>query len=88
MEMYKNDNGRYPVQAGFQAILVSGGYTKVTFNDPKGSGWYTYLYMPDGSQKTYVLKTCLENRTDSTKYLPSENCGTGDAGVVYQITNP
>ena len=68
LEVYKNDNnGNYPAQAGFQSTLMAGGYSKTDFNDPKGTEWSDYYYVPSADFKTYYLMACLENNADSTK---------------------
>jgi prepilin-type N-terminal cleavage/methylation domain-containing protein len=87
LELYKVDNnGKYPISAGFQeTALIGGKYTTVTFNDPKGADWYVYDYVTD--QKTYTLSACLENRADTSRVF-GQNCGNSQAGVLYQVKNP
>lgn len=77
LEMYKNDHGSYPEDPSYpladetsmQAELLSGSYTKTTFNDPKGSEWQNYRYITAGvnDSRTYHLMTCLENTSDNTR---------------------
>jgi prepilin-type N-terminal cleavage/methylation domain-containing protein len=97
LELYRNDNnGIYPISAGFPDILVTGGYSKILFVDPKGSGWYTYIYVPGSGNKTYAIGACLENKADGTRasgtacslIAASCSCGTLGTGVLYVITNP
>lgn len=102
MEIYKNDNGSYPESgAGFQDDLLAGGYTKVTFNDPKGSEWSTYDYQRP-TPLTYSIMSCLENTADKVRAVESqcdlhENflgddapcaCGSVGSGVMYVVSNP
>ena len=74
LEVYKNDNGSYippkssdPDNSYFQTVLLEGGYTKTTFNDPRGTDWDTYSYLSNDDGKTYYLRVCLENKADSTR---------------------
>lgn len=87
LELYKIDNKTYPtVNATFQSVLQAGGYTKVTFVDPKGiTTWsdYVYVYVDPG----YSITACLENISDSTRVVGS-TCGPSSVGVQYVITNP
>lgn len=40
MELYRNDNnGNYPESSGFQQTLLTAGYSKVEFNDPRDGEW-------------------------------------------------
>lgn len=89
LELYKIDNGSFPDTWGAnQATLTEGGYSKVKFVDPKGSDWYDYVYTYTGATRTYTIKACLENTSDSTRKQPDIQCGTSNAGVIYQVTNP
>jgi len=97
MELYKNDNRTYPADTNFQTTLIDGGYTKVTFNDPKGAEWYTYRYLPALDLRTYYLVACLENNGDSTKATSAQcsdaeldgcMCGDSSTGVSYILSNP
>lgn len=93
LELYKNDNGGiYPDSLGVnQSVLTDGEYSSKVFNDPKdptGDGWPAYAYTRGVTNKTYTITTCLENKTDTTRVVPSVPCSVTNAGVVYQITNP
>ncbi len=87
LEMYKNDNGVYPLTTSsssygfspddkniFQADLLSNNYIKTTFNDPKGSEWQNYKYVTasETDTKTYYLMACLENTADSTRAIVAQ----------------
>ncbi len=103
MELYKNDNnGNYPPADDFQTTLMTAGYTKVEFNDPKLSEWASYSYSPSSDFKTYYLMTCLENQNDTTKTTDTSICGlfknpatclcgatSADTnGVMYTLSQP
>lgn len=103
LELYRNDNkGNYPAQDNFQTTLLSSGYTKVTFKDPRESEWQAYKYKPAGDLKTYYLMTCLENTTDKTKTTDTSICGLfkdpaactcgkteiATTGVMYTLSQP
>ncbi len=103
MELYKNDNNsNYPDADGFQTTLLSAGYTKVQFNDPKNGEWTAYEYRPSSDFKTYYLMTCLENVSDSTKTTDTAICGlfkssadctcgatiADNTGVMYTLSQP
>lgn len=87
LELFKIDNRTYPDAVDFQGTLLGGGYTKVTFVDPKGTNWDSYVYTYTSASKTYSITACLENKADSTRVIPSLSCHSGD-GVIYQVTNP
>lgn len=86
LELYKNDNGKYPdpTVADFQQTLLNGEYTKVIFNDPKGSAWQSYVYTPNQNLTSYNIMACLENKADSVRAVASQcaifpnNQGGGD----------
>lgn len=103
MELYKNDNdGNYPAADSFQTTLLTAGYTKVQFNDPKNGEWTTYDYHPSSDFKTYYLMSCLENVSDSTKTTDTAICGlfkssaectcgatiADNTGVMYTLSQP
>lgn len=103
LELYRNDNkGNFPAQDNFQTTLLSNGYTKVTFKDPRESEWQAYKYKPAEDLKTYYLMTCLENTTDQTKTTDTAICGQfknpavctcgkteiSTTGVMYTLSQP
>lgn len=91
LELYKNDNnGRYPASiADQQTVLVNTDYSKTIFADPKTGSWYDYTYTVAIDLKTYTIRACLENKTDSTKLSPTVTCPpVALTGVIYQVTNP
>ena len=84
LELYKIDNGSYPVNTHypaidknneFQTLLLGGEYTKTTFVDPKGSSWQNYYYTNNGGSKMkYSIMTCLENKADTARANTTQ-CG-------------
>lgn len=105
LELYKIDTRAYPDDStDFQDILLGGGYTKVTFNDPKGTDWATnnYDYKNGTDTMSYYLMACLENKADSVRATVSQCgtfpngkgagsecvCGDSDTGVMYIVNNP
>lgn len=79
LELYKIDNGTYPGTYtnpdtdNFQPQLLNGEYTKVTFNDPKGSDWAKYKYLNlGGDTMKYSLMACLENKADSVRAVVAQ----------------
>lgn len=104
VELYKNDNNRYPVKANFQTVLMTPvAYIKTTFNDPRASDWVNYQYSPSADLKTYYLQTCLENPADVTKATDVTLCSlfttevvnqckcgstTNKTGVMYIVSQP
>lgn len=90
LELYKNDNGLYPANLTNQTTtLVTPGYAKTVFVDPKGLGaWYDYTYTTT-DQKSYTISTCLENSADTARFLPTIQCPSlVNTGAIYQVTNP
>jgi general secretion pathway protein G len=98
MELYRNDNnGNYPEAGAFQQTLITGGYSKVEFNDPRDGEWSDYYYSPEVDRKT-----CLENTTDQTKTTDTTICGkfknpatcscgataADSSGVMYTLSQP
>lgn len=95
LELYRNDNnGRYPQSIADQAtVLVTAGYSKTVFVDPKAESWTNYVYEPlytNGVVKSYYIHTCLENKADPTRNSSKGNCPDpyGGPGVFYTVTNP
>ncbi len=103
LELYRNDNnGNYPESAGFQQTLLTAGYSKVEFNDPRDGEWSDYYYIPGDDRKTYYLMACLENTTDQTKQTDTTICGkfknpascscgatpADSSGVMYTLSQP
>jgi prepilin-type N-terminal cleavage/methylation domain-containing protein len=105
LELFKNDNGSYPnvADGNIQTQLIDGGYTKVTFVDPRGSEWASYQYKTDDvGYKTYFMMACLENKADNVRATTTQcsefpngkgvnhecDCGLGDNGVMYVVSNP
>ncbi|OGD71176.1 hypothetical protein A3A84_02320 [Candidatus Collierbacteria bacterium RIFCSPLOWO2_01_FULL_50_23] len=93
LELYKNDQfpQSYPDNAiGLSAALVSA-YMERLPVDPKekveDGTWFDYGYNRT-SQLTYALQTCLENTSDPDKLTPVVTCGAGNAGYIYQLTQP
>lgn len=90
LELYRNDNnGLYPAsltEADQLTFLVTPGYAKAVFKDPKGVDWHTYLYTYDSENKSYTIDACLENTADSTKLTPVEQCAS-NKGVIYRVQN-
>lgn len=103
MELYRNDNnGNYPESANFQQTLLTAGYSKVEFNDPRDGEWSDYYYSPSDDRKGYYLMTCLETVTDQTKTTDTTICGkfknpatcscgasaVDSSGVMYTLSQP
>jgi len=76
LELFKIDNGKYPDpnDGDFQTQLLTGAYTKVTFNDPKGADWVAdnYEYKNGADTMNYYLMACLENKADSVRATASQ----------------
>ncbi len=90
LELYRNDNnGLYPptlTEDNQLTWLVTPGYAKAVFKDPKGVDWHTYAYSYDVGTKSYTIDTCLENTADSTKLTPVVQCAS-NKGVIYRVQN-
>lgn len=91
LEAYKNDNQAYPADA--KAELVSSGYMKEFFKDPKeilqSGSWVDYTYVLGADTLQYTLQACLENTGDpARKTNPVTTCGPNNGGVIYEITQP
>jgi prepilin-type N-terminal cleavage/methylation domain-containing protein len=92
LELYRNDNnGKYPTSLSLtdqQTYLVSKGYSKVIFKDPKGTpSWIDYAYSSPIPYTDYTMTACLENTADPTKLVPVVPCGPATVGVIYQVKN-
>lgn len=92
LEIYRSDQGNYPVTASFPACgaaLVVGGntYMQKVPCDPLNTGQSRYTYISGGT--TYTLYSCLENTNDSTKDTSNNTtyCG-GAKNWSYTLTNP
>ena len=86
LEIYRTDQGGYPLAITFGAVLAAGGstYMEKVPNDPLSS--YSYYYSSDGL--TYTLCAQLEiNTTGSCSGAGASACGTGNS-CNYQINNP
>ncbi len=79
MEIYRSDNGKYPV-TGSLNLLESGYITKVP-TDPKAG--YVYAYSSGGTT-TYTLCAAME------KMVAGDILGCSSCGVActYKVTNP
>ncbi len=81
LELYRSDNGTYPLTAGFPVCGSAFTAGSVTYMqkvpcEARGSGYYNngnYYYNSAGS--TYTLAACLENTNDN-----DTNNGTVDPG--------
>ncbi len=81
LELYKVDNGTYPLVGPNQVdtfqtnYLIGAGYAKVPFVDPQGSGWAKYKYLNPGNDPLkYYMMACLENIADSTRTIDPNIC--------------
>lgn len=91
LELYRSDNGTYPLTAGFPtcgSAFTSGSvtYMQKVPCEPRGSGYYNdgnYYYNSSGS--TYTIAACLENTNDSDNNNSTSNPG-GTAGSCTAIT--
>lgn len=93
LELYKNDQmpQTYPTNAqGISATLVPTYMGKLPV-DPKekvtDASWMDYAYNQI-TALTYTLQACLENTSDPDKLTPVVSCGAGNAGYIYQLTQP
>lgn len=87
LEIYRSDNGSYPVTGNFPACLsplTSGTSTYMAKIpcDPLG-GNYTYT---SASGNSYTLSTCLENSNDSQK--DATNICSNTSTVSFTVQNP
>lgn len=101
LELYKNDQGKYPLVNQTPYVLdqtvnlKNNDYIKYIFNDPRPSDqWPAYQYRSD-DQKNYYLMACLENTADQTKSTGTicekfgSDCSCNSSkGVMYIITQP
>lgn len=82
LELYRQDNGKYPVASGWQATLTSGGYMNTSVPaDPMVTQQYTYSPTLTG----YYLCAKLELGAGVTTNCA--NCGSGIT-CNYQVLNP
>ena len=113
LELYKNDNNAFPLivddypvpdETIFQQDLLTGGYIKKAFSDPKGTTWQNYKYLNAAvdDNMNYYLMACLENKADSTRANETQcqifnnyqgsgrwcECGDAYSGVMYVVSNP
>lgn len=93
LEMYYNDNGKYPLTADLQALLNSGGswtaasgqtiYMKTVPKGPKGE---SYCYESnDGTY--YKIYAKLENTKDPKIITPSSSVCTAENGYNYGVSS-
>lgn len=90
LEIYRADNGNYPLTANFPACGVSFPpppattiYMKKVPCDPLTKG--NYNYSSDGISGTYTLIACLENAADADKDGTSAvSCGTSPSLTFTQ----
>lgn len=102
LEVYKNDTGNYPGTAATNytqaaQMLVTDGYLKKAFADPKIEDWVSYYYVWVDF-KDYYLMTCLENTADTAKTTDATTCakiggaactcGPSNTGVKYILSQP
>jgi len=92
LEMYYNDNGRYPLTAELQALLNSGsswtaasGQTIYMKTVPKGPRGESYCYESDGTY--YKLYAKLENTKDPKIITPSSSVCTAADGYNYGVSS-
>ncbi len=91
LELYRADNGTYPLTAALTtcggAFTSAGGTTymqKLPCDPTTGSA---YSYTSDGA--TYTLIACLENEEDSDKSTdPADVALCASPSVPFKITNP
>lgn len=92
LELYKNDQmpQAYPATVDLETALVTTYMSKLPV-DPKekvtAGSWMVYTYNQTAAL-TYTLQTCLENTSDPDKLSPTVPCGSGNAGYIYQLTQP
>lgn len=94
LEMYYNDNGRYPAEGdlswGSQFASADGAtvYMQKLPEDPKSS--FTFDYATDAEGTYFRLYACLENIEDPQIIIPSEsvNCGGCSGSCNYGISSP
>jgi general secretion pathway protein G len=96
LELYRSDQGAYPLTAGFLGCnnaLASGNVTYMAKIpcDPTNTGKYVYGYASNGS--TYDLAACLENVNDSQRDNPinpthASDCDGGTTNWSYTLHNP
>lgn len=102
LEVYKNDVGSYPgtTSTTFSeaaGALVTAGYLKKSFADPKIEDWEDYAYK-FVDFKNYYLMSCLENSADTAKTADVTTCaaigaagcacGPSGSGVKYIVSQP
>lgn len=92
LEMYYNDNGKYPLTSSMQALLNSGGswtveegtvYMKTVPKGPKGD---IYCYESDDGTY-YKLYAKLENSQDPKIITPTSDLCLGSDGYNYGVSS-
>lgn len=95
LELYRSDNGSYPLTANFPAcpssFPASGSptYMQKIPCDPIKTGQYVYTYI-SAAGSTYSLISCLENTSDSQKDTANNGsyCTGGTTNWSYTLQNP
>lgn len=95
LEMYYEDRGVYPLQAGvvFDAEFSVGGkvYMIRLPQDPSAPAGYRYYYCPSTDSQSYQLYASLEN-TQDPQVIDPFTCGTSNCGTNhtcnYGISSP
>lgn len=89
LELYKNDQMPQAYPASLDLLVTT--YMAKLPVDPKEKvttgSWMAYGYNQTAAL-TYTLQTCLENTSDPDKLSPVVACGSGNAGYIYQLTQP
>lgn len=97
LEIYRSDNGAYPLDSGELNLSRCGEKFETSTNvymqkipcDPLNTFPYTYRYVSSVDGVTYTLSACLENIIDAKKTDPS-NVAPCDItnNWSYTLTNP
>lgn len=96
LELYRADQGSYPLTANFPACNASfvkdtNTYMQKVPCDPTGIAPFVYKYSSDGT--TYSIFVCLENVNDSQRDIPSVSpcdldSATNKTNTSFTLQNP
>lgn len=101
LELYRSDNGNYPLQASWKTALSSGStvYLQTIPTDPKTNADYIYTTLPTSACDNtntvctgYTLSSCNEYLQDKTNPITDGTAGDTDCPttglVTFKVTSP
>jgi len=94
LEMYYNDNGRYPLTADLQTLLNNGGSWSAAGGEtiymktvPKGPRGESYCYESNTNGTYYRIYARLENMKDPKIITPSSSVCAAANGYNYGVSS-